>query len=317
MAKYIEPQVVEEVRKIDVLTYLKSHEPDNLVRVSANTYRTNDHDSLQISNGKWHWWSRGIGGVSALDYLIKVRDMPFLDAVELLMGAEVPAPYFTTDVKPQEEKSHKQLKLPKRNKNCNRVIAYLKSRGIDEVIIRDCIAKGILYESFQYHNVVFVGKDSDGVPRYASCRGTMWGSSFKQDVSGRDKRFSFQLVANTPITSLHVFEAAIDLLSYAIYLRYQNHDYRQTNLLSLAGVSKGMKKLPAALANFLKMHPEIQTIYLHLDNDEVGRSSTTAITQLLQNEYQVIDAHPHTGKDVNDWLLQARERGEMHERNIV
>ena len=42
-------------------------EPNELVRFSGNTYTTRTHDSLKISNGKWMWWSRGIGGNSALD----------------------------------------------------------------------------------------------------------------------------------------------------------------------------------------------------------------------------------------------------------
>ncbi len=32
------------------------------------------------------WWSRGIGGKSALDYLIKVRGMYFVEAVRTIMG---------------------------------------------------------------------------------------------------------------------------------------------------------------------------------------------------------------------------------------
>ena len=70
---YIAPEVVQEVKKMDLLTYLKNYEPHELVRFSGNTYTTRTHDSLKISNGKWMWWSRGIGGRSALDYLIKVE----------------------------------------------------------------------------------------------------------------------------------------------------------------------------------------------------------------------------------------------------
>ena len=81
---YIPPQVVQEVKRIDLLTYLKNYEPYELVHFSGNTYTTRTHDSLKISNGKWMWWSRGIGGRSALDYLIKVKGYSFLETVELL-----------------------------------------------------------------------------------------------------------------------------------------------------------------------------------------------------------------------------------------
>ena len=81
---YISPSVVQEVKRMDLLTYLKNYEPYELVHFSGNTYTTRTHDSLKISNGKWMWWSQRTGGRSALDYLIKVRGYSFLEAVELL-----------------------------------------------------------------------------------------------------------------------------------------------------------------------------------------------------------------------------------------
>ena len=70
---YIPPEVVEQARQIDLLTYLQSCEPQELVRISGNNYTTRTHDSLKISNGKWMWWSQRIGGYNALDYLVKVK----------------------------------------------------------------------------------------------------------------------------------------------------------------------------------------------------------------------------------------------------
>lgn len=93
---YILPEVVEKAREMDLLTYLKSYEPQELVHFGGNTYCTREHDSLKISNGKWCWFSRGIGGYSALDYLIKVKEMPFMQAVETIMGnVAVSPPTFT------------------------------------------------------------------------------------------------------------------------------------------------------------------------------------------------------------------------------
>lgn len=83
---YIAPEVITEAKRMDLLTYLKEYEPSELVKFSSNTYTTRTHDSLKISNGKWMWWSRGIGGKSALDYLIKVRGMDFVEAVQTIMG---------------------------------------------------------------------------------------------------------------------------------------------------------------------------------------------------------------------------------------
>lgn len=109
---YLLPEDIKQAKQIDLLTYLKSYEPDNLVHVSGNTYCTREHDSLKISNGKWCWFSRGIGGKTALDYLIKVKDHSFIEAVEIILGrAAVMPPVFHR----QTEKPTHELLLPKPN----------------------------------------------------------------------------------------------------------------------------------------------------------------------------------------------------------
>ena len=82
----LDPAVIEQARQMDLLSYLQRYEPNNLKRVTGEVYCTREHDSLKISNGKWYWWSRGFGGVSALDYLIKIKEYSFVEAVELLTG---------------------------------------------------------------------------------------------------------------------------------------------------------------------------------------------------------------------------------------
>lgn len=300
----LDPAVIEQARQMDLLSYLQRYEPSNLKRVSGNVYCTKDHDSLKISNGKWYWWSRGIGGVSALDYLIKVRDYGFVEAVEALTG-------IATDWKPPtpapKKDEPKVLLLPEKNANADRVTDYLFGRGIDYSLIQECIAEGIIFESRKYHNAVFVGRDNSGTPKYAALRSTL-GSNFKQDASGSDKRYSFRLLAREPTDTVHLFEAAIDLLSYATYLKCEGKDYGKENLLSLSGVYQPKKevsesKVPIALTTYLNENPNIKTIVLHLDNDKVGRLCTAALKELLQKEYKIVDDPPPVGKDFNDFLL--------------
>ena len=163
----IDPDVLERIRQIDLLSYLREFEPSNLVKVkgTSNVYCTAEHDSLKISNGKWYWWSRGFGGYSALDYLIKVKEYDFVEAVEILTGQTM------ADWKPPpapKKDKPKVLLLPPKNKDCNRVIQYLFGRGIDYQLIQECISDGTLYESADYHNAVFIGKDEGGTPKYAA-----------------------------------------------------------------------------------------------------------------------------------------------------
>ena len=287
----LDPAVIEQARQMDLLSYLQRYEPNNLKRVASNVYCTKEHDSLKISNGKWY-------------YLIKVKEYSFVEAVELLTG-------ITADWKPPpvlvSKDEPKELLLPPKNKDCNRVTEYLFGRGIDLSIIQDCIADGTIFESSKYHNVVFIGKDESGTPKYAAYRGTM-SSSFKGDASGSDKRYSFRLLADKPSDTVHLFEAAIDLLSYATHLKCEGKDYKSENLLSLSGVYQPKKeikdsKIPIALTTFLKANPHIKTIFLHLDNDRTGRLCTAALKELLQKYYKIVDEPPPVGKDFNDFLL--------------
>ncbi|MFR3949032.1 MAG: DUF3991 domain-containing protein [Ruminococcus sp.] len=107
--------------------------------------------------------------------------------------------------------------------------------------------KGILYESGTYHNLVFVGKDTEGIPRFASQRGTLdkYGKPFKGDVTGNDKTYGVNLVDQNSDT-LYVYEAAIDAMS-DMELR---EDY-QNNILVLGMLSDG------PLEKFLKDYPHI------------------------------------------------------------
>lgn len=299
----LEPAVIEQARQMDLLSYLKAYEPSNLKRVAGNVYCTREHDSLKISNGKWYWWSRGFGGVSALDYLIKVRDYGFVEAVEALTGiAAERKPPPPAPIKDEP----KVLLLPPKNKDCDRVIQYLFGRGIDPAIIQECVADSTVYESADYHNAIFIGRDESGTPKYATCRGTV--GSFKGDASGSDKRYSFRLLAREPTDTVHLFEAAIDLLSYATFLKCEGKGYKSENLLSLSGVYQPKKdikesKIPIALTTFLRANPQIKTIILHLDKDKAGRLCTAALKELLQKDYKIVDDPPPVGKDFNDFLL--------------
>ena len=81
---YISKEDLEQARRIDLLTYLKTCEPDELVSMGYEKYKLKSHDSLKLSNGKWFWWSHNIGGSTALDYLIRVKGIALPQAVLLL-----------------------------------------------------------------------------------------------------------------------------------------------------------------------------------------------------------------------------------------
>ena len=303
---YYPPEVIQRAKQMDLLTYLRNYEPEELVHFSRETYTTRTHDSLKISNGMWYWFSQSIGGKSALEYLIKVRDYSFLQAVETIVGNVITTP-------PKIYKTNKKtipdrLYLPDKAPNNDRAKSYLISRGIDESIIQECIDNDLIYQQNKSNNVVFLGYDKDKKVRYAMCRGTNE-SRYMQEVTGSHKAFSFKLESIEESDTLHLFESAIDLLSYATLLKLNDKEWYNTHLLSLAGVYQPAtkiedSKLPLALNYYLNQHPNIKKIYLHLDNDRAGRLATLALKEVLPKQYEVIDNPPPSGKDVNDFLCE-------------
>ena len=153
--------------------------------------------------------------------------------------------------------------------------------------------------------MVFVGKDQSGIPRYAALRGI--GTDFVGEASGSDKNYSFCIPAEEKCRAVHLFESAIDLLSYATEQKLDGKNWREEHMLSLAGVYQPAKeieksKVPAALTRFLRERPEVDVVVFHLDNDRTGRLATQAIRTVLPKKYQTKDEPPKQGKDCNDSL---------------
>lgn len=313
---YVNKEQIERAKQLDLLTYLQCFEPYELIRCSRNAYSTRTHDSLKISNGKWFWWSRGIGGRSALDYLIKVRGMSFPDAV-LQIDGNPPVHMAPATPAIQQDGSPARLELPEPYETSNRVAAYLSKRGISRDVIDFCLKTGRLYESRMYHSAIFVGFDLQGTPRYAAIRGTT-NTRYMGEAPGSDKRYSFAIPADYNGTELHLFESAIDLLSYCTLSEISGNVWRQSHQLSLAGIygpkeNKDEGVAPAALTHYLQSYSEVKRIVFHLDNDEPGRSAAAMIRQLFSQTYEISDEPPF-GKDVNDDLMVYRKQREKPTR---
>lgn len=303
---YFTTSQISRAKEIDLLTYLQNNNPDELVYESRNTYHTKTHDSLKINNGMWYWFSRNIGGKTALEYLIQVEEYKFTDAVSILLNQKgLEKRYIPKQILTEKEKIER-LDLPKKAPNNYKVISYLLSRGISRNIIDECINKGFIYQEYPKNNVVFVGYDDNNNPRYAGVRGTNL-SRYMHDAYGSDKAYSFKLKSVIKNNSIHLFESAIDLLSYATFKELNNEKWDEENLLSLAGIYSPGKdilnsKIPKTVSTFLKNNSNIDTIYIHFDNDNAGRIATEALINSFSDSYKVINDPPKSGKDYNDYL---------------
>lgn len=303
---YFTTSQISKAKEIDLLTYLQNNNPDELVYESRNTYHTKTHDSLKINNGMWYWFSRNIGGKTALEYLIQVEEYSFTGAVSHLLNQKgLEKRYIPKKILTEKEKIER-LDLPKKASNNYKVISYLLSRGISRNIIDECINKGFIYQEYPKNNVVFVGFDDENNPRYAGVRGTNL-SRYMHDAYGSDKAYSFKLKSVVKNNSVHLFESAIDLLSYATFKELNNENWDEENLLSLAGIYSPGKdilnsKIPKTVSTFLKSNSNIDTIYIHFDNDNAGRIATEALINSFSASYKVINDPPKSGKDYNDYL---------------
>ena len=295
-AKYVSPEELRKARQCDLLTYLEATQPQELVSLRHGVYCLRSHDSLKISNGKWYWWSRGIGGRSALDYLIEVEGISLVEAVRKIHALEGIA----LTVPSSFEKGSKAFALPRRNGSNDHVLAYLEKRGIDRDVLDMCIAADTLYEDHR-HNCCFVGHDEKHIPRYAMLRSSVPSRSFLQEVAGSDKRFSFSLPPTTS-TKLYITESAIDALSLYV-LRNRAPD----NYLSIAGanIPRG-NNLPLALEHYLTMHPQIDTVCLCLDNDRTGLQAAKAMQARLPEHIKTDLLPPKEGKDYNELLMRRK-----------
>jgi hypothetical protein len=325
---FVTSEQIEKARSVNLLDYLKKTEPSNLVSSAPGEYMLKDHDSLKISNNKFHWCSRGVGGNNAIDYLVKVRGIEFKEAVRELAGDSDFISRSNDNRAPPEKPKSKDdghfFILPEAHSHNNDVISYLKGRGIEEAVINDCIKMKMLYQNTK-QACVFVSFNSQGEAKYASERGIK--SDFKKDVAGSNKAFAFCMPPTTgnshsnkpAFERLYVFEGAVDCLSHASITQIGGTDWDGYRL-SLGGVSS------LALNTFLENNPQISTVYICLDNDKTGKESTERIAKeiLEKEQYSHINifiAPPPIGTDYNDTLMflqeKLKERSLEFEKNTV
>ena len=297
---------VAAARRMTAIEFLRRYRANDLVKSSARgEFELKSHDSFKI-NGEsslWHWKSRGIGGKSALDYLMHVEGCSFVEAVRLLCEEQ---PCFIPQRHEEVKRQRPPFALPEKSPTSTRVEAYLRCRGISQPVIQKCLDDGILYESLPYHNCVFVGRDAGGTPRYAALRGTYtYGKQFKGESTGSDKRFGFCIKPTAESGTVAVFEAAIDAMAEMTLAGDAADKYR----LSLGGIYAPEEGRdippPAALEEFLAQHPRVDRIEFCLDNDPPGRAAAAALARLYGERYQVaVRLPPIEGFDYGD-LAQA------------
>ena len=161
---------------------------ETLVR-SGKEYRWKAHDSLTVCGNKWFRHSQSKGGFP-VDFVMEFYGKSFPEAVQMLTGESGEAqPEADTAPSPA-------FRLPLRNVTNANILNYLtQERKLSPSLVNFFIAAGDIYEDAAHHNVVFVGRDADGHPRYASSRGIR--ESFGRMRPVQKRRLALPTVALT------------------------------------------------------------------------------------------------------------------------
>lgn len=281
---------IDKANAVDLEKFLRA-QGETLAR-SGKEYRWKAHDSLTVCGNKWFRHSQSKGGFP-VDFVMEFYGKSFPEAVQMLTGE-------TGEAQPEADPAPSPaFRLPLRNVTNANILNYLtQERKLSPSLVNFFIAAGDIYEDSSHHNVVFVGRDADGHPRYASSRGIR--EKFRQDAAGAEKAFGFAHRGTDK--QLLVFEAPIDLLSF-IELFPKN--WQQHNYLSLGGVSG------KALRQFLSERPNVERVFLCLDADKAGEDACKRLAGLLPDTVSVTRIQPCM-KDWNDVLVH---RAEIPNRN--
>lgn len=248
---------------------------------------------VTIRDNIWYSQYEQKGG-NTVQFVEKYYNKSYQDAVQMLLDEHIEP--ISVDIQKKQNKK-KPFELPAPNESMKQIFAYLlKARFLDRDIVKYFVDKGLIYESAKYHNCVFVGVDKNGKARHAHKRGTYTlGDSFKGNVESVEAEYSFHHTGTSNV--LYIFEAPIDMLSY-ISLHKEN--WTEHSYVSLCSVSD------RAVIQMLKDNPNLNKIYLCLDNDREGIDSDYRIRHNLNQigYYDVAFIRPKY-KDWNE-ILKAK-----------
>lgn len=301
----------ENIKAVPITDY--AERSGYTVKRKGKYYTLAEHDSVIIDPDKNCFWrnsrfqkgQKGSAG-SVIDFAIEFNGA--LDAREAmrqiasLYGIEGDKEASVTYRKPAPVKPRKQMEsrvgnivLPERDVDNRRVYAYLlKTRAIDQSVIRYFMAKDMLYQD-AHKNCVFHTKEVFGC-----VRGTDSKNRFIGDLEGCDYDECFFIRPSERANTLIVAESVIDIMSIMTQMVREGKRYTDYSYLAVAGTGK----LPSLFIHLMK-EPKINAVVLAFDNDEAGQKARRiAESGLLESGFngRCAVASAPSGKDWNDYV---------------
>ena len=143
-------QEIAQAKQMNLYQYMQLCEPDNFKPEGPGQFRHKGHSSLTFAeDGSWTYFKTKATGRTALNYLIAVEGVSFVEAVREInriqggvrpsfQPVKAPSP-------PAEKKPAKEFRLPKPDKNNYAATAYLRKRCIHPNVLTVCKQKRILF----------------------------------------------------------------------------------------------------------------------------------------------------------------------------
>ena len=199
--------------------------------------------TLSVSGVKFMNWSRGIGGGGAIDLVIQVKNLGFIDALDWLAQQVVGmVPSAPTVMAPGSA-----WRLPSADSShLHGVRSYLTDqRGIAPATIDALIHSGVLYADARA-NAVFLLLGKENIPVGAELRGTT-GRSWRGMAPGSRKDSGFFSIPASPTPTVVLCESAIDAISCRAL-------HPHCRCLSTAGARPNPAWLPLLIAHASEVH---------------------------------------------------------------
>lgn len=268
---------------------------EDVIRCGKEDMWESPRGLVSISKNVWFNHYQQQGG-DVIDLLKEYYDKTYVEAIEFLLSDKK----FVCEPK-VKQKINSEFVLPQFNSNMKRAYGYLiKTRGIALPVINEFAKRGMIKESKDFHNVLFIGYDDQKNIKHIHQRGTYPGNGFKNNIELSDNDYSFHW--NGSNENLFLFEAPIDMLSY---ISLNDQDWQKNNYAAACSVSDRV------LFQMLKDNPKINKVYVCFDNDKAGQTAGDRIIEKLKdlniNAEKLIPHH----KDWNEDLLCINEENEL------
>lgn len=285
----------EQARRTDLAAFLRQQGEE--VKRSGTEFVWLDHGQrVTIRGNLWFHQYEQVGG-DAIDFACRFYGMDYPEAVQLMLAMRsvgVGAVQGTV-----EPFAKQPLELPPKHENMRRVYGYLlRRRGIDKDVLDAFVYRGLVYESADYHNAVFVGTDREGKPRHIHKHSTAAQGGFKGNAPGSEPEYSFHWIGGGD--TLFLLEAPIDMLSF---ITLHKQSWKSQSYAAACGVSDRV------LWQTLKDRPYITKVCICLDNDEPGQRAAQRISKALTGKNICNKILVPTRKDWNEDLLFLRKEG--------